>query len=467
MRKLAIFLFITLLVISCGTTATAFADTLTATQYTGVLEDLGKDPSFDAAKYNHVANSTLMDVIQIAESVNGELFLYVYQQGGDTVTCSSVNISQDDEATVEPSKKTWSNFKVVLLNSDNVFFKYKVLGLVLKSAVKRYYDVTSILYKPVEPKEPGSMGNVVNEEPVSIAKCFVAQTVGSNVEYSVIQTEVVTIKNKLCGSMRYSSGFTLFKTACDSHWVAFSTDREIDQLFEADVTFHYAFISSKKEYNLFGTLLRSDVSIVEEKDMTETVTYKQTGKNKPIGLFAHTYEWDRIETAEEFLKNDLTPAARSEFERNNYQWVLRFYEQGYEKGVFANGLGGYHTVLEYYSEVSEVMILRLYFRTGARLYNLGVVDNKQSGDQKPDNNDTSAADGAKKEWEEFVKGFKDFWNNYKWFFIAVLIVIVISILSVFVKPVWFVVKNVLKGVWWVLTAPVRLIIYAFSKKEDK
>lgn len=83
MRKLAIFLFITLLVISCGTTATAFADTLTATQYTGVLEDLGKDPSFDAAKYNHVANSTLMDVIQIAESVNGELFLYVYQQGGE------------------------------------------------------------------------------------------------------------------------------------------------------------------------------------------------------------------------------------------------------------------------------------------------------------------------------------------------------------------------------------------------
>ena len=45
--------------------------------YSSVLDDLKKDGSFDESHYPAVADDYSLKLIQIAESVDGELFLYV------------------------------------------------------------------------------------------------------------------------------------------------------------------------------------------------------------------------------------------------------------------------------------------------------------------------------------------------------------------------------------------------------
>ena len=50
-----------------------------ATTYTDVLEDLQTDENFDESKYYANSEDTSLSVIQIAESSNGELFVYVYR----------------------------------------------------------------------------------------------------------------------------------------------------------------------------------------------------------------------------------------------------------------------------------------------------------------------------------------------------------------------------------------------------
>ena len=63
--------------------------------YSGVLQDLQKDESFQTENYPLIENDYSLQLIQVAESTEKELFLYVYQPSGETknFTASSVNIS--------------------------------------------------------------------------------------------------------------------------------------------------------------------------------------------------------------------------------------------------------------------------------------------------------------------------------------------------------------------------------------
>ena len=65
---------------------------------------------------------------------------------------------------------------------------------------------------------------------------------------------------------------------------------------------------------------------------------------------------------------------------NGKDWVLRFFESTFQ--IIASANGNYS---ETNTEVTDVTILRLKFETDGKTYNLGVVDNKQQGDGKPDN----------------------------------------------------------------------------------
>ena len=63
------------------------------------------------------------------------------------------------------------------------------------------------------------------------------------------------------------------------------------------------------------------------------------------------------------------------------KWVLRFAETNYS-------LSGYSTTgstFESYTLVGDVTILRLKFEADGITYNLGVIDNKQTGGKEPSN----------------------------------------------------------------------------------
>ena len=59
----------------------------------GVIDDLSKDASFNAVNYPSNAKYYSLSVMQLAESTDKELFIYVYQPSGDKVRASSINIS--------------------------------------------------------------------------------------------------------------------------------------------------------------------------------------------------------------------------------------------------------------------------------------------------------------------------------------------------------------------------------------
>ena len=51
-------------------------------EYSDVLTDLRKDSSFQTSNYPQKATDYSLQIIQLAESVNRELFVYVYQPSG-------------------------------------------------------------------------------------------------------------------------------------------------------------------------------------------------------------------------------------------------------------------------------------------------------------------------------------------------------------------------------------------------
>ena len=69
-----------------------------AVSHSNVLDDLSKDSKFNPADYPAKADDYSLQVIQIAEGTNGELFVYVYQPSNDTkdLKAAKINMSLQD-----------------------------------------------------------------------------------------------------------------------------------------------------------------------------------------------------------------------------------------------------------------------------------------------------------------------------------------------------------------------------------
>ena len=100
------------------------------------------------------------------------------------------------------------------------------------------------------------------------------------------------------------------------------------------------------------------------------------------------------------------------------------------------------------TEVTEVTILRLKFETDGVVYNLGVVDNKQSGDDVPGNNPYNPL------------------GSIPWWVWALIALACLILIAVIVNPVASLLLLILKGVWWIVSAPFRFIGWIVRKIKD-
>ncbi len=366
-------------------------------EYSDVLADLKKDSMFDVKNYPVVATDYSLKIIQLAESSDKELFVYVYQPcGKKDMRASSINTSTTSYADITPS-----NYKLKYINSSGVFFKYIVEGIMVSDAEARYYGVTSI-YRPFNKaygdKEPS--GNTVSEVPFNVSKEYRFSTINGNPVTATVDIETIEITDKFVGFVRYDDGYIFHQSACDSHFVAFDTDKPIDRLVEADV----AWVQREQRHQTDGDYFKPYWGDIENKQRTlseddDTVHYKGGG------IFAANYEWDRIQTITDFIasvdlnKNvyhgailDVNVVSKITEEGKqalkNKKWVLRFVDTEYDVQL-REAMVGYGNVYRGYVEsstlVSEVTILRLKFITDGVTYNLGVIDNKQTGSNKPIN----------------------------------------------------------------------------------
>ena len=448
---LILILGITVLQASGWVTLPAFANAFYE-NYTTALEDLRKDENFNAEKYMDDASDYSLHVIQTAESADGELFVYTYQPCQKTryLVATSLNMSLSENA--DGTKL----YNLSLLNVSGVFCKYLVQGVSAELKNPHYYNITSIfrLWDKEIDKGTGN-DNTINEVVFDVGQLWTVTTDSSGVHYDCEGTERITVTDKYCGHFRYYDGYKLYKSACDSHYIAFSTDYYIQTLLEAEV----AFVTQDYTCNITsipnppdmggGSTSFYDYDYADPVPRQVTVTADQQGSNDGDGLFGVKYLWDRIEKVSDFLnseKDNLTEAARTQIQGK--QWILRFVDLPY---TLTPHLGGSE---EKGTKVTKETILRLEFETNGERYNLGVVDNKQTGGNDPSNkpNVPNLWD-----WLAAVTGIP----AWVWQMLAVIIplLILLFILAIFFAPV----RDILGGVWFVITLPFRGIAALIRK----
>lgn len=420
------------------------------TNYSNVLEDLRQDKSFDYEDYPVVSENNSLQVIQIAESIDGELLVYVYNPSANRLA-TSISISTGINDNFYPELYT-----LTLLSKERTLSKYVVNNFQVKQDVVRYYDITSIFRKWDKNIDASAEGdNTISEVSYEVGKLFTACTVNNQVTYSWNDVETIEITDKFVGFVKYTDGFHLLPNskAIDSHFVAFSTSRTIDKLIEADVYYtsqyvHYMYYIGDYQYS-FGDIKENTVTLSAEKEEHFTGG----------GLFAPVYKWKEIQSINEFFETEnsetiyecglfnvrqrtkLTEQGKKNLQ--DKQWVLRFANTNYSHSSTGSNSGSY-------TIIADVSILRLKFETDGKVYNLGVVDNKQTGSSNPSN-------------ETSVSVSISWWV---WLIVGIVAFILLLVLAITFFPnliiklfeiIFWLIGKVFKGMWWLIKLPFKLV----------
>lgn len=399
-------------------------------EYSNVLEDLQKDETFNIEDYPVVEKDYSLKIIQIAESNQKELFIYTYQPFYQDYA-TSINISTGINDNLK-----YKNYTLSFINNSNTLFKYKVNDFQIKDDALRYYDISSIFRKydkDIDGSLPGE--NEGNEKSYEVAKLYTASTVNGNVTYTCLSTKTVEIKNKYVGFVRFLNGFWLWEESCDSHYIAFSTEYSIDKLMEADVTY-IAEIGS-------GSLATGRWTADKVETIEKTLKADDKASNDPSGPLGNKYTWKRIEKVSEFINNSDNNLS-NEIKENikDMQWVLRFVETSYTE---FNGMWNPHYDA---TRVKEVTILRLKFEINGEVFNLGVVDNKQTGDTSPD--------GETDRWQLFLKWLERI-------FYIIIAISLLALIIAFFPVIWPVILIILKFIFNCVIWLFKGLYYVFIK----
>ena len=288
------------------------------------------------------------------------------------------------------------------------FYKYRVKDFTIPLTDTRIYSVISI-YRPFIngiDDEPGH-DNTVSEVAFKVAKEYTFYSGSDSYQMEVL--DVVEITDKFVGYVHTSTDYTFYDTDPiwnftqtwvkynDSHFVAFSTDKDIEKLLEVQITyvsqasgfFKQNSLTNSRDDVFFGVHEDHDVTITSDQRLSYTTGALWWAEDKVV---------NRIQTVDEFVSSveeerqicsgalldvsmgsSLTNDAKTAL--NDKQWVVRFADT--TRWYFADLEGVYW--VESGVSIGDVAILRLKFVTDGRVYNLGVVDNKQTGSDNPVN----------------------------------------------------------------------------------
>lgn len=495
MRKIKIILmmFLTVFVfILSGTLNVVNADDFEVLITSGVLEDLKKDDTFDinnypSLSYDEIKNlnsdddenndKKLLDVIQIAESKNNELAIYVYNPTADTLelTASKINIA------IDPETKSYNVYDLVLLDREGLFSKYLVRDFIVDSNKSvRYYDISNIfrVYDVNIDGEPLDT-NIISFIGEGVGKLWTVHVINNDIIYDMTYEKWIKITISYFGSIRYKtwsgvygfgaepkksiSGATLgagMTMAVDSHYVCFSTDKQMDKLLEAEVYFESTPLGTSYSWNYGGGQWKKD------PNKNKVIVTDPKGNNGVVdiigGWLYDDYSYNRIVTVSEFLEleksnlDDVTIDNINKVINNseNTPWCLRYCETDYEMWATGDSSSG-NSVL-YGVNINNTTLLRLKFITDGVTYNLGVVDNMTSSDNVPD----GVVDLGPK-----VDSLKELIE--KMFLILGIIILIILFINLF-TPITTLLKVIGQAFLFVLKLlllPFKLIGSLFKKKK--
>lgn len=394
--------------------------------------------------------------------------------GGGTRPASTVSeINTENE--FKPKTELYG---LTLVNVTGVFGKYLVKDFTVSSEKIRYYNITSI-YRKWDPRIDGAQtgGQEVSEKAYPVGTLWTVGTFNGSLVYDASELEVVKVTDEMVGFRRYSEGFQWDGTySCDAHFLAFSCDHKIDKLISADISFY-----TQK----YKTLAGSGTTYERKVACSRTLYDYEKGGTDSDGWFdGGDYVWDRMtstaEYCEDMRKQGSTITDEEIKTLTKYDWILNFYETEYKceaggKDVLIScllPLGFIWTIVNGCTTtgalVSDVTLLRLEFETDNKVYNLGVVSDKQTGSEDPI--------GGEK--PSIITGWEDFWNKIKEFFkghsdwwvyvlAAIIVLLLLPTILGFIFPVvgqflLNVLKHILSGLWWLIKGLWWLICLPFK-----
>ena len=454
--------------------------------YTNAYNDLFANQSFNPEDYPELSSSDpgyySLEVITIAESVNGELFVYVYQPSADPekVTASYITISRElipevnSSETLENPEGGFKVYGLDYVNHYNQFFKYKVKDLNVGTDELRIYEITDILRpfnKNYGDKE-AEANNTVSAVPYPVGRrfTFIGKPGSSgNSSMSVEDIEYITITDKYVGYMRFQQDMPILAfmsgSAQDAHFVAFSTDKPIEKLLEADV---YYTVQNFYYDNQNVTANDPDELWGEKQEMYSYLDYQDKAIYEVSDgsvLSSSSLIVDRIQETSDFLSLQapifsfpgfsvdgnvpFTDEALQALAKT--KWVLCFKETSY-----TNTTVGSNTIRSF-ARVGDVKILRLKFETEGKIYDLGVVDNMQTGSPDP------SATIEQQDW----------WQKIMMLLMLILLAWVLTFLQgplgLFFRIIWKGIKAIFKFALWILSRPWAIIrwLLGFLDKKRK
>ncbi len=450
---LAVVIFVIAVISSITGSVGGLAVSAAETSYTNVIYDLQKDEQFNYSKYPVKPLSYGMEVIQIAESTSDELFIYVYHHVGETKTLTATSIKF---STTVGASVYYELYGLTLLNSAGTLYKYKVNDFTVKADNVRYYEISSIQRKHVNniDGEPEA-GNTVSEKAYAVGQKWTVCTTEDGISYDMQPVEVVEIDMQTVGFRRYSNGinpFILKGSACDAHFLAFSTKRTIDRLISADLIFNTQTFEKANGNLTYGSKTRQAVTLYSD----------EYAENPAGGWLGKKAKWDRMAGTKDFLNSGLEFKAEEKELFQKYDWVLNFYEttfdidKNYQWGdnlsfIFTGDPSYIYDISG--TKVSDVTLMRLEFEAEGRVLNLGVVSDIQSGSGKPTNGK-----------DPFRLSDIPWWV---WVIVAVVLLIVVVIVLNILSLFFPVVNVVLKAIWAVISAPFRWIGNAVKRGQER
>ncbi len=428
-------------------------------EYTSVLVDLYQDDNFTIDDYPSIEDDYSLQVVQIAESEDDELFVYVYSPNPDygKYVASSINITlQNDNNTM--------NYKLTLLNYATTLQKYLVEDLTISDDEVRYYEITSIFREFDEDIDEGvDNDNIINEVSYTVGKLFTITEQDGEVQVDCNLIDVIEITDKYVGFVRYSgiNDDNWINESCDRYFVAFTTDKDVDKILEADIYYqsqsvylnyldNYSIANNNPFTETYGDIITNYAHL----SFTDEEVSVSVGSRGLIGSGRYfTYEWDGIQTIDEFLSSvnvenvyksglfnvsvqtQVTDEAIDDLK--DMQWVLSFDATDYSFEMGVTGGGGKFR----YTIISNVSILRLKFEYDGIVYNLGVVDNKQTSSDIPIN-DTIVTYTVPDWLQAIIDWFNSLGTGLKIVFYVILALIAIFILLWVIKIVVSIIKSI-------------------------
>lgn len=424
-----------------------------------VMEDLYEDKTFNKDDYPSIDNDYALYVMQIGESDKKELFIYAYQPSNNVIDLvgSSVSISygfSKDGLDLHPQ-----SYDLELISTNGVFDKYYVKDFVIPNDGNRFYNIVSISRKFNSVIDTSIDMGETTEIAYSVGQQWCCYDINNSVKYEMVTFETLEIEVVLYENFYLNSGlkwgnFLGKFDSCDAWTIFFNCEQYvIEHIYDADITFDKQAVTEN-----FLIFVGTEYTYGDNERITMRLTDEDVCTINNGGLFAKTYNWNRIQKSSDFVSslqdNNISINEDTLNKINESQWCFSYCET---ERTFLQYDGGYTKT---YSKVTNTGILRLHFLDNSgKQYDLGVVSDKGSAD-----NIYGGYGSGVKDIKEILQDFGDFFQKFLTIALLIVLLVALCFASSIITPIVKLIKIIFKAIGYVLSLPINLIKWTFRKK---